>query len=228
MSRRPRATIQELREAVQCLPRVTRIAMLEGLDAGPIIAGAYTSDDGICPMLAAHRAGGRCSAAFFADAWDRFAFRDGRGRRAGARRVNERELRILRMHLEASLLDEELADASLAGALREHQELLARRESLARRELLARRQSVVDEAPPADRRRQLSPKHGTRRRPGDRDRAAELRGRTGWAWSRLFRRYDEYEAALVHLHAAADVGAPLDDVGAPPDRRSDGAETVNT
>ena len=77
MSRRPRATIQELREAVQCLPRATRIAMLEGLDAGPIIAGAYTSGDGICPMLAAHRAGGRCSAAFFADAWDRFAFRDG-------------------------------------------------------------------------------------------------------------------------------------------------------
>ena len=86
--------------------------MLEGLDAGPIIAGAYTSDDGICPMLAAHRAGGRCSAAFFADAWDRFAFRDGRGRRTAlARRVNERELRILRAHLEASLLDEELAEA---------------------------------------------------------------------------------------------------------------------
>ena len=92
--------------------------MLEGLDAGPIIAGAYTSGDGICPMLAAHRAGGRCSAAFFADAWDRFAFRDARGRGAApsARRVNERELRILRAHLEASLLDEELADATPASA----------------------------------------------------------------------------------------------------------------
>jgi hypothetical protein len=167
MSRRPRATIHELREAVQCLPRATRIAMLEGLATGPIIAGAYTSGDGICPMLAAHRAGGRCSAAFFADAWDRFAFRDGRGHRAGARRVNERELRILRVHLEASLLDEELGDATLAGALHEHRELRARR-------------------PP------------------------EPRYRPGSAWSRLFRRYDEYEAALVDLQAAADAGAPSD------------------
>jgi hypothetical protein len=156
--------------------------MLNGLDAGPIIAGAYTSDDGICPMLAAHRAGGRCSAAFFADAWDRFAFRDGRGRGRGrrgvARRVNERELRILRSQLEASLLDDEAADESLSGALRDHRELLARE-------------------PPA-------------RRPGDPDRAAELRGRAGWAWSRLFRRYDDYEAALVHLHAAADPGVSSD------------------
>jgi hypothetical protein len=177
MSRRPRATIQELREAVQCLPRATRIAMLKGLDAGPIIAGAYTSGDGICPMLAAHRAGGRCSAAFFAEAWDRFAFRDGRRRGAVARRVSERELRILRSHLEASLLDEELGDATLTGALHEHRELVA-------------------------------------------GRPAELRYRTGSAWSRLFRRYDEYEAALVDLRAATDAGAPSD-------RRSGRAEAVD-
>lgn len=156
--------------------------MLDGLDDAPIIAGAYTSDDGICPMLAAHRAGGRCSAAFFADAWDRFAFRDARGRgrrrRHVARRVDERELRILRLQLEASLLDDEHADESLSGAMRDHRELLAR-EPLSRR-------------------------------PGDPDRAAELRGRAGWAWSRLFRRYDDYEAALVHLHAAADPGVSSD------------------
>src|ERR1700727_1652995 len=176
MSRRPRATIQELREAVRCLPRATRIAMLEGLDAGPIIAGAYSSGDGICPMLAAHRAGGRCSAAFFADAWDRFAFRDGRGRRAAARRVSERELRILRVHLEASLLDEELADATLAGALHEHRELLARRQSV------VDRRPVVDREPVVDRGREPSTTRGSRRRPGDRDRAGELRGRAGWAW----------------------------------------------
>ncbi len=161
---------------MQCLPRATRIAMLEGLDAGPIIAGAYTSGDGICPMLAAHRAGGRCSGAFFADAWDRFAFRDGRGRRTVARRVNERELRILRAHLEASLLDEELADVTLAGALHEHRELMSRR-------------------------------------------PAEPRYRAGSAWSRLFRRYDEYEAALADLRPAADAGAPSG-------RGSDRAETV--
>jgi hypothetical protein len=205
MSRRPRATIQELRAAVQCLPRATRVAMLEGLDAGPIIAGAYTSGDGICPMLAAHRAGGRCNAAFFADAWDRFAFRDGRGRHTAARRVSDRELRILRAHLEASLLDEELADATLAGALHEHRQLLARRQHSAERE------------PAADRGRALTATRRGRSRPGDRNRAGELRGRGGWAWSRLFRRYDEYEAALVDLHAVADSGRSSD-------RRSDRVE----
>jgi hypothetical protein len=210
MPRHRRATIQELREAVQCLPRATRIAMLEGLDTGPIIAGAYTNGEGICPMLAAHRAGGRCSAAFFADAWDRFAFRDGRRRHAAARRVNERELRILRVHLEASLLDEELADATLVGALHEHRELLARRQAITDRE----------PEPVADHGREPRTTRGRRRRPGDRDRAGELGGRAGWAWSRLFRRYDEYEAALVHLHAAADSGGSSD-------QRSARAEPVN-
>jgi hypothetical protein len=203
MSRRPRATIQELREAVQSLPHATRVAMLEGLDSGPIIG------DGICPMLAAHRAGGRCSAAFFADAWDRFAFRDGHGRRAEARRASERELRILRVHLEASLLDEELADATLAGALHEH------------RELLARRQAAVERTPLADRGRETGATRAHRLRAGDRHRSAELRGLPGWAWSRLFRRYDEYEAALVHLRAAADSGGA-------PERRSDRAEPAHT
>jgi hypothetical protein len=195
---------------VECLPRATRVAMLEGLDAGPIIAGAYVSGDGICPMLAAHRAGGRCSAAFFADAWDRFAFRDRPDRRGhpAGRRVSERELRILRVHLEASLLDEELADATLAGALYEH------------RQLLAHRESSVDREPVADRRREPAATRRKRPRPGDRNRAGELRGRAGWAWSRLFRRYDEYEAALAVLHAAADSGEPSD-------RRSDRAEPAN-
>ena len=133
---------------------------------------------------------------------------DGRGRRAAARRVNERELRILRVHLEASLLDEELADATLAGALHEH------------RELLAGRESRVDRAPAADRGREPAATGGRPSRPGDRNRAGELRGRAGWAWSRLFRRYDEYEAALAQLHAAAEWARR-------PDRRSDHAEPVN-
>jgi hypothetical protein len=188
---------------VQSLPRATRVAMLDGLDSGPIIVGAYTSGDGVCPMLAAHRAGGRCNAAFFADAWDRFAFRDGRGRRAAARRASERELRILRAHLEASLLDEELGDATLAGALHEHRALLARRP-------LARRPATAEQAPAAV----AGPEPGTTRvarpRPGDRDRAPELRLRPGWAWSRLFRRYDEYAAALAHLQAVADTDEPSD------------------
>src|SRR5436305_10972298 len=35
-----------------------------------------------------------------------------------------------------------------------------------------------------------------RPRPGDLDRAAELRTRPGWAWTRLIRSYNEYERAL--------------------------------
>ncbi len=73
--------------------------MLEGIAANPIIAGAYSTDDGVCPMLAAHRAGGRTSLIAFARAWDRFAFRD--ARKARARRATERELRVLKAHLEA-------------------------------------------------------------------------------------------------------------------------------
>ena len=36
-------------------------------------------------------------------------------------------------------------------------------------------------------------------RPGDPDRAPELRKRPGWAWMRVMRRYDEYERALELL-----------------------------
>ena len=44
--------------------------MLEGIAANDIIVGAYTTGDGICPMLAAHRHGGRTSQIAFAQAWD--------------------------------------------------------------------------------------------------------------------------------------------------------------
>jgi len=41
---------------------------------------------------------------------------------------------------------------------------------------------------------------------GDRNRAQELARRAGWAWLGVYRRYDEYRAALT---AAREVGAPL-------------------
>lgn len=104
MKSRSRATLDDLRLAIQGLPRATRVAMLRGIDANRIIVGAYASSDGICPMLAAHRAGGRTASISFAEAWDRFAFRGVRATRA--RRATERELLTLRAHLEASLLDE--------------------------------------------------------------------------------------------------------------------------
>ena len=100
--------------AVDYLPRDTRIAMLEGIRANEVIVGAYTTDDGVCPMLAAHRAGERTSSIAFARAWDRFAFRNGRDRRP--RRATERELLVLITHLEASLLEDE-GPAGLSEAL---------------------------------------------------------------------------------------------------------------
>ncbi len=73
--------------------------MLEGIAAGRIIVGAYTDrQGGVCPMLAAHRNGGRTSLASFARAWDRYT---GAPRRA--RPATPRELTTLRAMLEASI-----------------------------------------------------------------------------------------------------------------------------
>jgi hypothetical protein len=77
--------------------------MLEGIDANRIIVGAYTDrQGGVCPMLAAHRNGGRTSLASFARAWDRYT-----GARRRPRPATDRELITLRAMLEASIaLDE--------------------------------------------------------------------------------------------------------------------------
>jgi hypothetical protein len=124
MRTRCRATIDDLRQAIDRLPRDTRIAMLEGIAANDIIVGAYSSGDGICPMLAAYRNGGRASLIAFAQAWDRVAFRG--QKQARARRATERELLILRSHLEASLLQDDGSAGDLAAARREHEALMAR------------------------------------------------------------------------------------------------------
>jgi hypothetical protein len=124
MRERSRATISELRTTIACLPHATRIAMLEGITRNDIIVGAYTHEDGICPMLAAHRAGGRTNFISFAKAWDRFAFRSTPPGKA--RRATERELLVLRTHLEASLLEDEAPAPELREAIAEHRELVAR------------------------------------------------------------------------------------------------------
>jgi hypothetical protein len=96
---RRRRPARDLRLAVDCMPLSARVAMLEGIEANRIIAGAYTDrDGGVCPMLAAHRSGGRTSLASFARAWDRYT---------GARRARPataRELNTLRVMLEASIV----------------------------------------------------------------------------------------------------------------------------
>jgi hypothetical protein len=111
--------IEDLRRAIDCLPVDTRLAMLQGVGSNDIIVGAYTDrSGGICPMLAAHRCGGRTNLISFAHAWDRFA------RAKRSRRATERELRILTAHLEASLLNEHLPE--LHGVVAEHRDALER------------------------------------------------------------------------------------------------------
>jgi len=143
--------------------------MLEGIADERIIVGAYTDrKGGVCPMLAAHRHGGRTSLASFARAWDRYT-----GASKRARSATEREVRTLKSMLEASLLQppDELAAAAAA-----HREALDRAEA-------ARRHRRVPT--------------------GERDRSGELRNRPGWAWLRIFRRYDEYQAAVGEANAQA-------------------------
>jgi hypothetical protein len=192
MRTRRRATIQELRQAIDCLPARTRAAMLEGISSNEIIVGAYTHGDGVCPMLAAHRAGGRTNFITFAKAWDRFAFRG--SRIPLARRATDRELLILRTHLEASLLDDQGPAPDLGVAMAEHRELLGRRR---------RSEPVGGRDEDRASQRTKAP------RPGDRDRSRELRARPGWAWMRVFRRYDDYQRALARVHAEQEaIGEP--------------------
>jgi hypothetical protein len=83
--------------------------MLDGVESSHIIVGAYTDrDGGVCPMLAAHRNGGRTSLASFARAWDRYTG----ARRRRARPASDRELNTLRTMLEASIAIDELPDLS--------------------------------------------------------------------------------------------------------------------
>jgi hypothetical protein len=123
MSRR-RSAIEDLRLAIDCLPLRTREAMLHGIRTNDIIVGAYTDRaGGVCPMLAAHRNGGRTSFISFARAWDRFA-----GARR-ARKATKRELRVLESHLEASIVAEADRGGALATGIAEHQELLRDRKT---------------------------------------------------------------------------------------------------
>jgi hypothetical protein len=162
---------QNLRLAIDCMPRTTREAMLDGITSNRIIVGAYTDrDGGICPMLAAHRHGGRTALASFARSWDRYTGAGGRPRPA-----TDRELRTLKAMLQASLYSED-SRSDLTAAVTELKAAKERR---------AREQVAV-------------PKADT----GERDRGPELKKRHGWAWLRIFRRYDTYKAALDQIEAA--------------------------
>jgi hypothetical protein len=151
--------------------------MLDAINQNQIIVGAYTDNKGgVCPMLAAHRNGGRTSLASFARAWDRYT-----GAYEGARPATRRELRTLRAMLEASLWTDG-PQPSLGSVVDEH--------------LATRAERAVRE--------EHEPAKPAKRDTGERDRTSELRDKPGWAWLRVFRRYDEYEAALDGATASRD------------------------
>jgi hypothetical protein len=115
---------RDLRTAIDCLPLKTRKAMLGGVESNRIIVGAYTDrSGGVCPMLAAHRNGGRTSLASFAHAWDRYTG----VRRRKPRPATDRELTTLKTMLEASIALDELPTVaevvSEAKAMREAKRL---------------------------------------------------------------------------------------------------------
>ena len=131
MRRRARDPITRLQTAIDCLPERTRRAMLDGVRANTIVVGAYTDGHGgICPMLAAHRNGGRTSFLSFARAWDAFA------RAEAVRPATERELQVLEDLLVASLAEDLDGASDLAAAIAEHKASVARSRPA---EILARR-----------------------------------------------------------------------------------------
>ena len=96
-----RNNARRLRNSVAAMPVRTKEAMLRGIRTNRVIVGAYVDKrGGVCPMLAAHRNGGRTNFGTFARAWDAFT---GANQRK-PRRASRREVRTLEGYLEISLL----------------------------------------------------------------------------------------------------------------------------
>ena len=152
------------------MPRPAREAMLRGIDSNTIIVGAYTdpSSRGICPMLAAHRNGGRTDLASFARSWDRYT--DARRPRL----ATKREVRTLRALLIGSLAVEDgpvETLVALAGDIRRERAEVAARAAAAETE-------VTPAAPTT-----AEPEHVSEPVPtGETSRTSELRRRSRWAW----------------------------------------------
>jgi hypothetical protein len=95
-----RNNAERLRNAVYALPHHTKEAMLRGIRGNRVIVGAYVDKrGGVCPMLAAHRNGGRTNFGTFARAWDAFT---GANQRK-PRRASRREVRTLEGYLQIAL-----------------------------------------------------------------------------------------------------------------------------
>ena len=187
---------EDLARAIEELSLATREAMLEAVrcPATQLIAGSYVAPGGgVCPLLAAHRRGGRShdpstTTSAFADVWDRCTS-TGTGE---ARLIDASERQMLESLLVASLARERL-----------------RREAAERREREARAAIVGVRAGRGTRLETLLNAEG------DRNRAQELARRAGWAWLGVYRRYDQYRSAVAH----ALVAEPQQVRGAPVGRR---------
>jgi hypothetical protein len=98
-----RNNAERLRNAVYALPHHTKEAMLRGIRGNRVIVGAYVDKrGGVCPMLAAHRNGGRTNFGTFARAWDGFTG----AKQRKPRRASRREVRTLEGYLEIGLTRE--------------------------------------------------------------------------------------------------------------------------
>jgi hypothetical protein len=107
---KPRNNAQRLRNSVYAMPNRTKQAMLRGIRTNRVIVGAYVDKrGGVCPMLAAHRNGGRTNFGTFARAWDAFTGADKRK----PRRASRREVRTLEGYLEMALIREGVAGEPL-------------------------------------------------------------------------------------------------------------------
>lgn len=214
ISRRRTATaIHDLRRTIDCLPLHTRQAMLEGVRRDPIIVGAYTDGDGgVCPMLSAHRRGGRTSFLAFARTWDRFTSAPSRG----SRPATPRELRILERHLEASIAADVDAGSRtpLGDVIAEHRDLVATRR-VVRRSAAAQpslADAIAEHRASADRSalegEHEVPQEAPRRRRGTGVRLPD--------WMRPIGSIEDYELAMaevdrqrVRLGLVGDTAGPL-------------------
>src|SRR5262249_28257414 len=108
MARR-RNNAERLRNAVYAMPTRTKRAMLRGIRSNRVIVGAYVDKGGgVCPMLAAHRNGGRTDFGTFARAWDSFTGANLRR----PRRASRREVPVLEGYLQMAPLREGIQGAA--------------------------------------------------------------------------------------------------------------------
>src|SRR3954447_10627737 len=105
-----RNNAERLRNSICAMPSTTKQAMLKGIRSNRVIVGAYVDKrGGVCPMLAAHRNGGRTNFGTFARAWDAFT---GANQRK-PRRASRLEVRILENYLEMALVREGVGGESI-------------------------------------------------------------------------------------------------------------------